>query len=116
MPHSYNSGMDDNGNRVGRYDWSRLSAHIDECGWAVVDELLTRDECGAIAGLYPDDRLFRSHIVMARHGFGRGEYKYFADPLPALIKGLRRSLYEPLVSIANRWNAAMGIDVQYPNA
>ena len=72
--------------------------------------LLTPDECAALAASYADDTLFRSRIVMARHGFGRGEYKYFAYPLPELVAALRAALYPPLAAIANRWNAAMGLD------
>ena len=69
--------------RVGAVDWASTSTHLDGYGWAMLRGLLTADECEAIAGLYTDDRRFRSHVVMARHGFGRGEYKYFAYPLPA---------------------------------
>jgi uncharacterized protein len=76
--------------------------------------LLSENECAALAASYADDTLFRSRIVMARHGFGRGEYKYFADPLPELVAGLRAALYPPLAAIANRWNAALGLDARYP--
>jgi hypothetical protein len=76
--------------------------------------LLTPDECLALAAFYPDDAHFRSRIVMSRHGFGRGEYKYFAYPLPDLIAALRPELYAHLAGIANRWNEAMGIDIRYP--
>jgi hypothetical protein len=68
--------------RVGDYDWPLLAQHLDAHGWALLPKLLTASECARIAGLYADDRQFRSHIVMARHGFGRGEYKYFTYPLP----------------------------------
>jgi hypothetical protein len=80
----------------------------------VFEKLLTADECRALASLYPDDSRFRSRIVMGRHGFGRGEYKYFNYPLPDPIAGLRPALYGPLSTIANRWNEAMGIDVRFP--
>ena len=76
--------------------------------------LLSENECAALAASYADDALFRSRIVMARHGFGRGEYKYFADPLPELVAALRAALYPPLAAIANRWNAALGLDARYP--
>jgi hypothetical protein len=76
--------------------------------------LLTLDECQELTALYPADARFRSRVVMARHNFGRGEYKYFAYPLPRLVTGLRTSLYRPLVQIANRWNGAMGVDIRYP--
>lgn len=102
--------------RVEAIDWEGVSAHLDAYGWAMFERLLTADECEAIAGLYADDRRFRSHIVMARHGFGRGEYKYFAYPLPDLVAGLRAELYPQLAPIANRWNESMGIGVRYPEA
>ena len=103
------SGVDD-------YPWSKVSEHLDEHGWALVKNLLTSSECEAVAGLYADDRHFRSHIVMARHGFGRGEYKYFAYPLPDTVAELRTALYPRLAPIANRWNESMGIAVRYPDA
>src|SRR6476620_9446881 len=100
--------------RVEAVDWASASTHLDGYGWAMLRKLLTADECDTIAGLYGDDRRFRSHVVMARHGFGRGEYKYFAYPLPDIIAELRPALYAPLSAIANRWNAAMGLDISYP--
>lgn len=100
--------------RVDALDWARVRADLDGRGFAVLNGLVGADECGALAALYPDDTLFRSHIVMARHGFGRGEYKYFATPLPDLIAELRAALYPPLANIANCWNEAMGLDVRYP--
>jgi hypothetical protein len=102
--------------RVNAYDWSNLSKHLDAHGWAALPKLLTANECTAIAALYADDERFRSHVIMARHGFGRGEYKYFSYPLPGIVTELRTSLYSRLVPIANRWNEAMGIDVRYPDA
>jgi hypothetical protein len=102
--------------RVAAVDWASVSAHLDSHGWAMVEKLLTADECATVAGLYDDDRRFRSRVVMARHGFGRGEYKYFAYPLPVLVADLRRALYPNLAPIANRWNQAMGVDVRYPDA
>jgi uncharacterized protein len=102
--------------RVDRYDWSTVRAQLDGAGWAMLERLLTPDECAEIAAYYPDDSRFRSHIVMARHGFGRGEYKYFAYPLPETIAALRESLYARLAPVANSWNAAMGIGVRYPEA
>jgi hypothetical protein len=102
--------------RVEAIDWTSVSTHLDGHGWAMFPKLLTAGECKAIAGLYGDDRRFRSHVVMARHGFGRGEYKYFAYPLPDIIAQLRAALYPRLAPMANRWNASMGIDVRYPDA
>ncbi len=102
--------------RVEAVDWASASMHLDGYGWAMLRKLLTADECQTIARLYEDDRRFRSHVVMARHGFGRGEYKYFAYPLPDIVADLRRAIYPNLAPIANRWNASMGIDVRYPDA
>jgi len=100
--------------RVDGVDWAAISAHLDAHGWAMVERMLGAGECRAVAGMYGDDRLFRSHVVMARHGFGRGEYKYFDYPLPDLIAGLRTSLYARLAPLANRWNERMEIAVRYP--
>ncbi|WP_316188171.1 MULTISPECIES: 2OG-Fe(II) oxygenase [unclassified Bradyrhizobium] len=95
-------------------DWAMVERDLDAGGCAVLTQLLSPDDCRALAALYPDDRHFRSRVVMARHGFGRGEYKYFSYPLPDPIAQLRPRLYSHLVAIANRWNATMGIDIQFP--
>ena len=95
-------------------DWGRVAQDLDARGSAVLAGLLRPGECQALAGLYPVDSVFRSRIVMGRHGFGRGEYKYFSYPLPDVIAALRTALYPQLVPLANRWNEAMGIDVRYP--
>jgi hypothetical protein len=100
--------------RAGAVDWDDTSRDLDTRGSAVLEHLLRPAEAAALAALYPNDGLFRSRVVMGRHGFGRGEYKYFSYPLPEIIAGLRTALYERLVPVANRWNTAMGIDVQYP--
>jgi hypothetical protein len=100
--------------RVDALDWTRIGSDLDGRGSAVIEGLLAPDECEALTALYPDDAHFRSRIVMGRHGFGRGEYKYFTYPLPAVIAALRPALYAPLSAIANRWNEAMGIAVRYP--
>jgi uncharacterized protein len=100
--------------RVDAIDWTRVTADLDAQGCAVLKGLLAPDECAALAAMYPDDGHFRSRVVMGRHGFGRGEYKYFAYPLPGLIAELRPALYARFAGIANRWNEAMGIDVRYP--
>jgi uncharacterized protein len=105
---------DDVESRIDALDWSRAKADLDARGFAVLEGVLSEQECRGLAALYPDDALFRSHIVMARHGFGRGEYKYFATPLPDLIGALRSALYPPLAHIGNAWNEAMGLDVRYP--
>jgi hypothetical protein len=102
--------------RATALDWERIAADLDAHGCALTGPLLTPEECASLAALYPQDAPFRSRIVMARHGFGRGEYKYFAAPLPETIAALRTALYPPLAAIAQRWNEAMGIDVRYPLA
>jgi hypothetical protein len=100
--------------RIDAIDWAQLGSDLDARGSAVIEGLLSSDECHALASLYPDDTRFRSRVVMGRHGFGRGEYKYFSYPLPDLIAELRSALYAPLSQVANRWNEAMGIDIRYP--
>ena len=105
----------DIGVRLDGYDWTGTVAHLDANGWATLPRLLSANEAGAIASLYEDDQRFRSHVLMARHGFGRGEYKYFAYPLPDLVADLRTALYQRLVPVANRWNESMGIAVRYPD-
>jgi uncharacterized protein len=104
----------DMGDRARLIDWALVSRDLDAAGNAVLSGLLSREECRALAGLYPDERFFRSRVVMARHGFGRGEYKYFNYPLPEIIAGLRTALYPHLAPIANRWNQALGVDLNYP--
>jgi hypothetical protein len=101
--------------RVDALDWAQIGADLDAQGCAVLKSLLTPDECRSVSALYPDDAHFRSRIVMGRHGFGRGEYKYFTYPLPDLIAALRPVLYARLQGIANSWNEAMGIDIRYPD-
>jgi hypothetical protein len=102
--------------RVAELDWTALAASLDAQGCATTGPLLTADECAALAESYPQDKLFRSRVIMSRHGFGRGEYKYFAYPLPELIQRLRTALYPHLADVANRWNAAMGIAPRFPQA
>jgi hypothetical protein len=100
--------------RVASMDWTRIGADLDRNGWSSLDRLITADECEMLAGLYEREHGFRSTVVMSRHGFGRGEYKYFAYPLPDLIAALRPALYAQLVPVANHWNESMGISVCYP--
>jgi hypothetical protein len=97
-------------------DWPRIAGDLDTYGCAVVEKALSRADCDALAGRYADGGAFRSRVVMARHGFGRGEYKYFTYPLPGLVARLRTALYPPLAEIANHWNAALDIDIRYPAA
>ena len=98
------------------YDWENVEHALDARGNAVLPGMLTPAQCRALATLYPDDARFRSRIVMARHGFGRGEYKYFAYPLPPLLDRLRHALYARLAPIANRWNQRLRMAAQYPAA
>lgn len=99
---------------AGGLHWDDVARDLDAYGCGVLGELLPPEQCRSLAAFYSNDSLFRSRVLMARHGFGRGEYKYFRYPLPELVAGLRTSLYPFLVPIANRWNAAMGIDIRYP--
>ena len=101
--------------RVAAYDWPASEAALDEHGWAPLAGMLTAVECEILTSLYPHEEHFRSRVVMAQHGFGRGEYKYFRYPLPALVAELRASLYARLVPIANRWNELLGLDVRFPD-
>jgi hypothetical protein len=100
--------------RVAVYDWDALSQELTNYGCAVMDRLLSQEECRTIARLYDDEVHFRSHVHMGRHGFGKGEYRYFKYPLPDLIGGFRTALYPRLAGIANDWNERMGIDQRYP--
>ena len=100
--------------RVKTIEWERVSQDLDAQGSAIVKRLITPAQCDRLAQLYLEDGIFRSRVVMAQHGFGRGEYKYFSYPLPEIIAGLRTVIYPHLAPIANRWNTAMGIDVLYP--
>jgi len=102
--------------RVAALDWPAIASELDAQGCALTGPLLllTPDECRSLAESYATDALFRSRVIMARHGFGRGEYKYFAHPLPGSVLALRAALYPRLAEIANRWNAAMGVAVEYP--
>lgn len=94
--------------RLATLDWTELDRSLWERGYAETTPLLTSDECAAVMSMWDDDRRFRSRIDMARHRFGVGEYKYFADPLPALVMALRVHLYPPLARVANAWAEAFG--------
>ena len=102
--------------RVAAYDWRAIGAALDERGAARLPALVRPDDCLALARLYDGDRNFRSRVVMARHGFGRGEYKYFSYPLPPLVASLREALYPHLAPVANRWNAVLSEAMRYPAA
>jgi hypothetical protein len=99
--------------RVAAVDWARVEAELDALGCARLEALLAPDECAALAALWDEDR-FRSRVVMARHGFGRGEYRYFDHPLPGAVATLRTSLYPRLAPVASRWSEALGSDVRFP--
>lgn len=105
------SGIED---RIAGYNWTEIAATLDREGWAVLPKLLDDAECHDIAGLYGSSDDFRSHINMARHGFGQGEYRYFAYPLPELIETARTELYPHVAPIANGWYERMGVDVRFP--
>jgi len=100
--------------RLATVDWGQIRENLDSQGWAVLPGLLADAECDAAAGLYGAGDLFRSHVVMARHGFGQGEYRYFAYPLPSLIEDLRTALYSRLAPIANDWHERMQIGTRFP--
>lgn len=101
--------------RIAGLDWPAIGAELDVRGAATTGPLLSRDECQSLMALYNEDAPFRSRIVMARHGFGSGEYKYLAYPLPKAVAGLRSSLYPRLAPIATRWMARMGSDLAFPD-
>jgi hypothetical protein len=96
-------------------DWSRIAADLDERGSAILPSLVAPEDCAALARLYDDEARFRSKVVMAHHGFGRGEYKYLSYPLPDRVASLRQTLYPPLAAIANRWRAALGMEQPFPD-
>jgi hypothetical protein len=97
-------------------DWARIDAELDARGWALTGPLLDAGACASLSGGYDDDRLYRSRVVMARHGFGRGEYRYFDYPLPPLVQTLRERLYERLAPVANRWMARLGEPRRFPDS
>lgn len=101
--------------KVAGFDWRAAAGDLDTQGWSVLPALLSPDECQATAALYTQEAGFRSRVVMGRHGYGQGEYRYFAYPLPARVADLRTALYPRLAPLANRWNERMGIDGRYPD-
>ncbi len=102
------------GDRVDALDWSAVARDLDARGGAWIEGLLRPDECMALSALYPDDQAFRKRVVMERHGYGRGEYKYFCYPLPAPVAELRSAFYPHLAPIADRWHAALGVESRFP--
>ena len=101
---------------TGALDWAGVAQQLDTAGCALVPGMLSEAECRAYAGAYGDAERYRSRVVMERHGFGRGEYQYFAYPLPQPLEALRGELYGPLAAVANRWHEAMGIEARFPAA
>lgn len=101
-------------NRIASLDWDKLLKEIDERGWAAIGPFLAPQECEALVASYDHEPLFRSRVVMARHGFGQGEYRYFAYPLPPLIQQLRERLYDRLVPLANKWCQMLGVADEFP--
>jgi uncharacterized protein len=112
--HGARASVPSPGARVAALDWPRIVADLETDGCAVIRSLLDIEECTSLAALYRSEERFRSRVVMARHGFGQGEYKYFAAPLPETVAGLRTALYPGLADLANRWNDRMGSAIRYP--
>ncbi|WP_072381847.1 2OG-Fe(II) oxygenase [Novosphingobium sp. NDB2Meth1] len=100
---------------IAALDWNALSQSLDTLGYALTPRLLDADACAALAALYAQDRRFRSTVTMARHGFGKGEYRYFAYPLPDTVQALRAALYPPLARIANQWSERLGLSDIWPD-
>ena len=100
--------------RIAHCNWDDLTSELGNWGCAIIERLMTADECRQVASLYPHAEHFRSHVRMARHGFGKGEYRYFKYPLPALVDDLRTALYPRLAVVANDWNARMGVADRFP--
>ncbi len=97
-------------------DWKRIAGELDARGWALTGPVLDDADCAVLAGLYEQEAGFRSRVVMARHGFGQGEYRYFSYPLPEPVQALREGLYPPLAWVANRWMARLGEDRRFPDS
>jgi uncharacterized protein len=102
--------------RVQEIDWATVTTRLADHGWAILPGALDGNECDEVVRLYGDESRFRKRILMARHGYGRGEYQYFCYPLPDLIQQLRTELYPRLATVANQWNESMRIDVRFPPA
>jgi hypothetical protein len=112
--HARKIDCDDVADRVGALDWGNIGTQLGQFGCATTGALLSAEECATISSRYDDEAIYRSRVIMARHGFGRGEYKYFAYPLPDIVASLRASLYPSLAEIANRWNEQLGVDQRFP--
>jgi hypothetical protein len=101
--------------RLRELDWEQIRSELNDAGHALTPAVLTKSECEELIGLYSDDKLFRSHIVMARYRFGSGDYKYFSYPLPQLVSELRKGFYPQLAKVANDWNRKLGVEERYPS-
>jgi uncharacterized protein len=97
------------GDKISELDVTSLEQHLNSHAYAVVKNVLSLEECGKLASAYSDENCFRNRVVMQSHGFGRGEYKYFAYPLPSMIEDLRTAIYLKLAPIANQWNTLMSM-------
>lgn len=106
--------QNDIASRLGDLDWPSIRAAIWIYGYALTPPILTKEECDGLIALYPSDQLFRSHIIMSRYRFGRGDYKYFHYPLPPIVQVLRESTYRELAPLANEWNQAMAVAARFP--
>ncbi len=100
--------------RISRLNWAQIQSSLNADGYVLIEKLLTPEECLSVSVSYAQTSLFRSKVVMSRHGFGRGEYQYFSYPLPSLVDQLRHNIYPYLVPVANAWNQTMGINISYP--
>ena len=107
--------MNDAADRSAMIDWGDMAERLEFDGHAIMKEILSGPECEALVAAYDKDEAFRSTIDMARHGFGRGQYRYFARPLPNIVARLRAALFPPLAAIANEWSAALGLETRYPD-
>lgn len=114
LPFMTKNNRDDVAARLSVVDWEVVARGLDDLGYARLEHILTSEECGEIAGWYDDDARFRSTVVMGRHGFGAGEYKYLCYPLPSLIASLRNEAYTPLAGVANRWATLLGEKPAFP--
>ncbi len=112
--HSRNDNLPRGATAAAGLDWRRIAASLDGDAYAVMTDVLSRQECDSLVKIYDANEHFRSRIEMSRHGFGSGEYKYFSYPLPEIVAGLRAALYPALSEIANRWNEVLGIEGRYP--
>jgi hypothetical protein len=97
------------------WDWAKIAGALDAYGWARLPALLSEERCDELVDLYRDETRFRKQVIMGRHAYGRGQYRYFAYPLPPLVVQLRAGLYRRLLPIANCWNDRMGIAQIFPD-